>query len=689
MRARSLRFLLFATLALIDVIPRVYADEGFWLFNDPPRKLLKERYSFELTDAWLEKVRHAAVSLNGGGSGCFVSSDGLIMTNYHVAADAVGAIQIDGKYLGRESFLARKREQEVRLPMFAVSILESVEDVTRLVQESVKAEMKPAEAYRARNRAIKKLEMESEQRTGLRSSVIELYEGNAFHLYRYKLYTDVRLVFFPETVMGPVFDLCFLRAYEKGKPARTTAHFHPSSERPLDRELVFAAGNPHATDRRRTVLDLEENYRWTTYDYRRICAFLALLAEYRARDPKHIEETEIPYHRTKEELQAASLTLSLLDPDSELMNQRRARETALRTAIDGNPAARDACKGAWERMADTRKRFHERLKPDFYLYGEAHAFRGSLFSIARFLVRAAEEVEKPAAERLDGFDDYSLRFERRELAESFPVHPEFEILQLADSLNMLVLEKGRDDEMVRKVLAGKSSKERAAELVRNTKLGDPKVRVAILEGKRKAIESSSDSMIALARVVDPLARKVSEEVDGEYTEVIWEERLRLGKAMRILQGEDAYPDSTGTLRLSFGKVTTNLNPEQAKTNLSTLADVYSRAEAEEQDGKFQMPPIWRRQKDKLNLRTTYWLTLDCDSNNGSSGSPIFDRHGKLIGIVSKIPVGSLSQNYQYKDELARVWAISTPAIIEVLRKVYDAGELVEELTGKPGAKAGN
>ncbi|HMF15514.1 MAG TPA: S46 family peptidase, partial [Gemmataceae bacterium] len=345
--------------------------------------------------------------------------------------------------------------------------------------------------------------------------------------------------------------------------------------------------------------------------------------------------------------------------------------------------------GAWERTAEANKRYLAHYETDYRLYADALAFRGSLFGIARFLVRAGEEADKPAADRLDGFDDYSLRIGRREIVEPFPVYPDFEILQLTDSLTLLVEEKGEEDELVRKILAGKSPRDRATELIRNTKMGDPKVRKALFDGKAKAVEASTDCMIALARLVDPIARRVTEEMSGEISEVMSRERLRISKATQIVRGADSYPDATSTLRLTFGKLAIPQRSDLAKYGFRTLADVFTVAEKPEAQGWYRIPPPWKKQKDKIDLQTPFYLTVHCDVNNGSSGSPAISRAGDLLGVACRIPNEAISLNYQYRDELARVWAVSTPAIVEVLSKVYEASELVQELTGKPAVKSGN
>ncbi len=175
-----------------------YSDEGMWLLNDPPRQRLKEKYHFDLTDAWLEHARLASVRFNNGGSGSFVSPHGLLITNHHIASDALQKLSTPEHDLFRDGFHAKTQADELKCPDLELNVLQSIEDVTGRVNAAVKPEMKPAEAFAARRAAMSAIEKESLDKTGLRSDVVTLYQGGAYHLYRYKKYTDVRMVFAPE-----------------------------------------------------------------------------------------------------------------------------------------------------------------------------------------------------------------------------------------------------------------------------------------------------------------------------------------------------------------------------------------------------------------------------------------------------------------------------------------------------------
>src|ERR1051325_10608813 len=226
----SLFSLALTALALAAFLPEIFADEGMWLFNDPPRKLLKERYGFEPTDQWLEHVQKSSVRFNSGGSGSFVSEDGLVMSNHHVGADCLQKLGDKDHNYYRDGFFAKTHAEEKRCHDLELNVLMSIEDVTDRVNAAVKSDLSPEAAFAARRSVMAEIEKESLEKTGLRSDVITLFQGGKYHLYRFKKYTDVRLVFAPEQQIAffggdpdnfeyPRFDLdvAFFRVYENDK----------------------------------------------------------------------------------------------------------------------------------------------------------------------------------------------------------------------------------------------------------------------------------------------------------------------------------------------------------------------------------------------------------------------------------------------------------------------------------------
>src|SRR5437763_16498135 len=264
----SLR-LFFAMLVATALSSR--ADEGMWLFNSPPLKQLKEKYQFEPTPQWLEHLQKSSVRFNSGGSGSFVSSTGLCITNHHVGADALQKASSEQHNHLKDGFYAKSQAEEIKCADLELNVLISIEDVTARVNGAVKPAMSPDGASKARDGAIAAIEKESKDKTGLRSNVVTLYQGGVYHLYRYKRYDDVRIVFAPEQQMAfyggdpdnfeyPRFDLdiCIFRAYENGQPAKIEHYLKWNPKGPADGELTFVSGNPGRTDRQLAVSEIAD-----------------------------------------------------------------------------------------------------------------------------------------------------------------------------------------------------------------------------------------------------------------------------------------------------------------------------------------------------------------------------------------------------------------------------------------------
>ena len=667
------------------------ADEGMWLFNNPPRKQLKEKYGFDATDAWLEHVQKSSVRFNSGGSGSFVSEDGLVISNHHVGADALQKFgDKDHNYL-RDGFYARKPADEKRCLDLELNVLMSIEDVTARVNAAVKTDMPPEQAFLARRAVTAEIEKESFEKTGLRSDVVTLYQGGQYHLYRFKKYTDVRLVFAPEQQAAfyggdpdnfeyPRFDLdiCLFRVYENGRPARIQHYLKWSEAGVSENELVFVSGHPGRTSRLFTVAELEYiRDRRLPYALERLRNLEVLLLSYSARSDENARRAKEDLFSVQNSRKAFIGELAgVLDPN--LMEAKKAAEKKLRDAVAASPDFKDAA-GAWEKIADAQNVIAESALR-YNLLEAGQGFHSDLFGIARTLLRAAEEKPKPNAERLREFGDAGLASLEFQLFSEKPIYDDLEQLLLSDSLTFLVGKLGYSDPLAQKILAGKSPQERASELVRGTKIRDVALRKKLYKEGKEAVDAAHDPMIELARLVDSDARAVRKIIETQ-SEIKQQAQAQISKARFAIEGTSTYPDATFTLRLAYGTVKGYDENGQHIPFQTTMAGLYERGAEHGNQPPFDIPPRWIKRKSRLDLKTPLNFVCTADIIGGNSGSPVVNRKGEFVGIIFDGNVQSLVLDFAFTDTQARAVSVCSQSIIEALRKVYDAKELADELTG--------
>jgi hypothetical protein len=670
-------------------LSRLHADEGMWLFNDPPRQQLKKQYGFEPTDAWLNHLQKSSVRFNSGGSGSFVSKDGLVLSNHHVGADALQKFGDEKHNYLKEGFHARVLAEEKRCLDLELNVLMSIEDVTDRVNAAVKEELTPAEAFSARRAIMAQLEKESLDATGLRSDVVTLYQGGRYHLYRFKKYTDVRLVFAPEQQIAfyggdpdnfeyPRFclDICLFRVYEDGKPAQIADYLAWSKAGAEEGELVFVSGHPGRTRRLLTMAELAYSRdRQIPSALNFIKSTEVLLSAWSGRSAENARRAKDDLFGFQNSRKAYDGSLAgLLDPA--MLAKKQQDEDALRRAVQGRPELADVV-DSWDRIADAQKVIAEHALK-YNLLERGRGFRSDLFGIARTLLRAAEERPKPNAERLREFGEAGLDSLRFQLFSEKPIYDDLEQLQLADSLTQLTVEMGFNEALVQKVLAGQSPRQRAAALIQGTTLKSVDRRKALFDGGQAAVDAAKDPMIELARVIDGEARAVRKIIEAE-AEAKKQAHAGLAKARFAIQGTSTYPDATFTLRLAFGTVKGYQEAGQSIPFETTFNGLYDRAGRQELRPPFDLPERWVKRKRKLNLRTPFNFVSTVDIIGGNSGSPVVNRNGEFVGIIFDGNLSMLVFDFQYTDLQARAISVHSRAIIESLRTVYKADALADEL----------
>src|SRR4051812_35024547 len=464
---RLLSALLLALFSLQTLNITALADEGMWPFNNVPRAEIKKKYGFDVTDEWLKKVQLASVRFNNGGSGSFVSPNGLVLTNYHIVEDIVGEISTPQKDYAKDGFLARTRAEEIKAPSLELNVLMNIEDVTARVNAGVKEGMCDAQAFGARRTAITAIEEESLKASGLRSDVVTLYQGGQYNLYRYQKYTDVRLVFAPEFQAAffggdpdnfnfPRFniDMALVRVYENDQAVHPASYFKWSTAGAKEGDLAFVIGNPGSTARLNTVAHLEE-VRDTS-----IPIILRLLEHREAMLKKYMAMGEEQTRRAQNELNSIQNSLKVYRgqiaglKDKSLMDRKVRDEAALRKWIAADPERQKKYGDAWDAIAKAHQGYATYAR-DRRIFDLAGGFNTSLFGFARALVRLATEREKPSAERLPEFADNRLPGLQAALAADAPIMADYEKLKLADSLAYMT-ELLPNDPLVKQIMQGKT-----------------------------------------------------------------------------------------------------------------------------------------------------------------------------------------------------------------------------------------
>ncbi len=671
------------------------ADEGMWPYNNIPSAYLKKTYGWAPDRAWLDHVRLASVRFNSGGSGSFVSETGLVLTNHHVGANCIQKISTPEHDYIKSGYLAKSPAEEVKCPDLELNVLEEIEDVTAQVNEGVKAGMTEAQIFEAQKAEQARLEKDCNEKTGLRCNTITLYAGGEYDLYKYKKYTDVRLVaapefgiaFFggdPDNFTYPRWDIDFaiFRIYENDKPVRPAHYLRWNSAGPKENELVLVSGNPGSTSRLDTQaqLELERDLRYP------------LLVEVLARRAKLLHEFS---DKSAENARMANRQLfgvenslkadlgkgqALKDPKA--MAKKAAEEKELKDKVASDPKL-SSYAGAWDAIAAAEKAYAARYKRDFAIgwdFGRASPQMG----FARTIVRYVAEKPKPNEKRLEEFRDSNLKSLEFALYSPAPIYPSLEKVTITDSLKELAEKLGADDPLVKKALAGKTAEERADELVDGTHLKDVAFRKKLVEGGVAAVEASDDPMIVFARQTDPELREIRKWREDNVESVERTNGALIAKALFAVKGKNRYPDATFTLRLAFGPAAPYMEDGKKIPFETVWAGMYTHSEEHGGKPPYDLPKSYLDARTKVDPKTPVNFVTTADTTGGNSGSPAVNEKGELIGLLFDGNIESLGNDVVYTEDVARSVCVHTAAMMQALRKVYGAAAIANELE-KPAA----
>ena len=680
LRLAAIGLAVFASTAL-------YADEGMWTFDRAPVQTIQQRYGFNVTTQWLDHLRLSSVRFPEG-SGSFVSPNGLVLTNHHVALDELQKISTPQKNYVAEGFYATTRAEEVKAADAELDVLMSTEDVTARVAGAAAKASNAQAALETRKAEIARIEKESLDKTGLRSDVVVLYQGAQYWLYRYKKYTDVRLVFAPEQQMAffggdpdnftyPRHDLDFaiFRVYENGQPIRSDQYLKWNAKGAGDQELVFVTGHPASTDRDDTVAELETE-RDVIYpaSLKVVRRRIAALRRYSSLGAEQARQANARIFGLENALKAYTGEYSgLIDP--KILAKKSSDEKILRDQVAKKPEWQAKYGSAWaaiQRAQEIRRREYKHER-----FGQLRG--SSLAPLGLTFVQYAAEIGKPDGDRLDGFHESQLATLKFQLSSPAPYYPPLEQALLADALQESLEELGANDPFIKAALGGKSPGDAAAALIGGTKLGDQAVRKALLDGGAAAINASMDPLIVLGRAIDPIMRAAQKLRDREVTSVQSAAREKIGQARFAVFGTAAYPDATFTLRLSYGTVGGYpMNGTKAPYK-TTFAGLFDRSAGFDNKPPFELAPRFVQKRAQIDMSTPLDFVTTNDIIGGNSGSPVVNRAGELVGLIFDGNIESLVGRFVYEQEKNRAVAVHAGAIVHALRTVYDAGALADEL----------
>jgi len=668
-----------AVVALVALpISAAHADEGMWTFDAFPAAKMRASYGWAPDQAWLDKVRAAAVRLTGGCSASFVSAEGLILTNHHCVAGCAEQNSTAKNNILKTGFVAGTRERELKCAGQQAEVVTSIRDITGEIKGAVGAATGEP-AVKARNAAIARIESAGcTDKTTTRCQVVTLYGGGQYKLYTYHKYSDVRLVWVPEAQAAQfggdpdnfnfpryALDASFLRAYEGGKPVASPAHLQWTARAPVDGEATFVVGNPGSTQRLYTSEQLAMQ-RELVMPMR-----VATYSEMRGRLINAMESSPTKNREGHQALEGLEnslkvyLGLKRAVDDPQFMGKIADAEADLKAKSGsrfGNP---------WADIATATQAYR-----NLYLARYFAIPRGDLMTYAVSLVRAADERAKSDSERLPAYTESALPLLEKRTLDPEPIYPWLDQLYLEWSLSKAREYLGPDDAETKLLLGKESPESLAARLVAGTRLADPAYRKRLWDGGKAAVDASADPMIVYARKIDANDRELQKKYDALVDGPTTAAQAKLADARFAAYGNTLYPDATFTLRISYGKVQAWNERGTAVPTRTLIGGTYERATGAE---PFDLPPAFVANRSKIDMGTTYDFVTTNDIIGGNSGSPVIDREGKVIGAAFDGNIHSIGGNYGYDPVLNRTVVVSTAAVEEALKSIYPAPGLLAEL----------
>ncbi|MBK8315558.1 MAG: S46 family peptidase [Acidobacteria bacterium] len=713
-----------------------FADEGMWLpdrLDKLPLAQLKKK-GFELKPEEVystanPSLKDAVVQISIGGTGSFVSPEGLIVTNHHVAFGAVTRASTTEKDYINNGFLAKARGEEIPAQGYTISITQEYKDVTSEVLSAVKPEMSNDDRTRAitaKQQEIAKTALAGRDKEGIRTQVVLATGGYQYFLYTYLTVRDIRLVYAPPKSIGyfggdpdnfewprHCGDFAFLRAYvgADGKPAnfsKDNVPFKPKKFLTINAggikegDFAMVMGYPGSTYRYRESYSIEYNQNV------QLPTQIALLRQQIETLTKLGEKDPALKIRFAEQIFGLSNSLKSFEGNvaglkrMKLVERRRAEEAEFAKWLDTNPAMKAKYGDTVSKIAD--------LYRDLNSFGQKQSVlntllnAGDLVNAIEFAYARAIEQDKPAGERSPQFAEANVKRALSQLGANWgDREADAEIQALAKSLQTAgALPSNQKLAFVEELFTGKSGNDRAkaeAEFSKNAILNSSVKSFADVEKMMTMtatqMREANDPLIRLiGRAYDevgPLARRV-QQFNGAITKMRPEYVAGL-LAMREAskKGLSYYPDANFTLRFTYGEVK-GYKPRDAVTYdyQTSFAGVIQKDTGEE---PFNVPAGLKdlfAKKDygtyvepRLNDVPVAFL-LTTDITGGNSGSPVMNGRGEVIGLAFDGNYEGLGGDYSFDISSNRTIAVDIRYVLFVTEKFAGAGYLFNEMQIKRG-----
>jgi hypothetical protein len=663
-------------------VPTRFDFGKMWTFEHPPKEWFKEAYNFTPEDKWFDDVRKSSLRFASWCSASFVSPNGLIMTNHHCSRDVVTPLQKEGENFEKNGFYAATIADERKAEGLFVEQLIKVEDISTMVLDRMNQAKDDNERKVIQDSALAQIKRVYESREdwkNLRIQTVVYYSGGRFSLYGYKKYSDIRLVFIPETDLGffggdpdnftfPRYslDCTFWRAYdENGQPVDCSAnYFKFKSEGAQENEPVFVIGNPGNTERYRTTKQLE---------YDRDLRFpiqLELLSNRHDLLQKEYDKnpnTDLlnDIFGLSNSMKAFTGILSGLK-SPELMARKKAMEDEIRskTKLKGEDY--------WVELGNAVDQLRK-YSATVSLSGPS-SIKGNAVNLMFILRRYEEVLSNPA--KIKSLD--KMKSDIKEMCKDLNSQKEKDYLELYLMENKKY--ENPEFKFIDLILDGKSPEKVAKKILEKTDFADADKLDKILSKNADEFKKLDDPLLNAARIIEP---KYNEAISVFQSSTPKRRALeaKIANAVFQVKGTDLPPDATFTLRIADGVIKGyNYNGTQAPYK-TTYYGMYDRYFSFNKQYPWALPSRWENPPTQL-LQSPMCIVSTNDIIGGNSGSPLINKNKEVVGLIFDGNIESLPGNFIYDEVSNRTVSVHAGGIYSALKYIYKADRLANELSGK-------